>query len=114
MMRHPRWWVPAPFRPVMVAGSVTSVSHLSERLPRRAAVLVLDGERMKWVAFDCPCNMGHRILVPLDSRVRPHWTVRNVHPFTLYPSIDAETDGRRCHYVIARGRIVWVPVKKKR
>lgn len=98
----------------MVAGSTTSVSQIPKRLPRRAVVLVLDGERMKWVSFDCLCNRGHRILVPLDSRVRPHWTVRNVHPFTLYPSIDSEADGRRCHYVIARGRIVWVLVKKKR
>lgn len=114
MMRHPRWWVPAPFRPVMVAGSVKSVSNIPARLPRRGAVLVLDGERMKWVAFDCPCNQGHRIMVALDNRVRPHWAVRNVHPFTLYPSIDAQTSGRRCHYVIVRGRIVWVPVKKKR
>lgn len=69
---------------------------------------------MKWVAFECPCKSGHRILVPVDPQSRPHWTVRALRPMTLFPSIDAKTDGRRCHYVIIRGRIVWVPPREKR
>ena len=114
MMRHPQWWLPSPLRRYALADIVHSVGDVPINLPSRAAVVVLDGDRLKWIAFDCPCTRGHRILVSLDEEVRPHWTVTRAQPLTLHPSIDAKTDGRQCHYLIRRGRIVWVPARKKR
>jgi hypothetical protein len=47
-------------------------------------------------------------MVSLDTRHQPHWRVMTTTPFTLAPSIDFRSPERRCHYIIRRGRTIWV------
>ena len=54
----------------------------------------------KWLAFDCPCRTGHQIMLNLDRRRTPYWTVTNTRRLTVSPSIDSYGPGRRCHYFV--------------
>lgn len=67
----------------------------------------------KWLAFDCPCHLHHRIVVSLDARNRPYWRVTADKRVSLWPSIDSMTDGKRCHFVIRNGTTIWVKDKER-
>jgi len=107
MTSHWRSWL--PFRRWHVAAIVTSADEVPAALPRNGAVLVFDAGLEKWVVFDCPCGRGHRIMLNTDRRRRPAWKVdlRSLDRLTIAPSIDAHTNGRRCHYFVRRGRVIW-------
>ncbi|MFY2791273.1 DUF6527 family protein [Rhodococcus sp. 14-2470-1b] len=47
-------------------------------------------------------------MLALDRRVRPHWTVSAAKPLTLRPSVDEVSKSGRCHYLIRRGKVIWV------
>lgn len=96
-----------PFARWQLVGQVEAADEVPEHLPRRGAVLVGTRKHPKWIAFDCPCQRRHRVLLPLDPRQRPHWRLQAGSPLTLFPSIDALNDRRRCHYFITNGRTVW-------
>lgn len=66
-----------------------------------------NGQTTKWLAFDCPCKEGHRVLLNLNPNVRPSWSVRARKPLTVSPSIDELRGGKRCHYFIRGGHIDW-------
>lgn len=101
------WWI--PFRPWRIVVVVDAADEIPARLPARAAVVVGSLARPKWIAFDCPCGRGHRIMVSLDSAHRPHWTIApKGRRLTLSPSVDAHAGGKRCHYFIRLGRVEWV------
>lgn len=103
-----------PWKPWRVAGIVDAADEIPERLPPKAAVLVGSAQNPKWLAFDCPCEENHRILIPLDTRRHPHWTVVADARLTLFPSIDAWRGSRRCHYIVKDGKIAWVRDKEKK
>ena len=100
------WWI--PFRPWRIVAVVEAADEIPPRLPARGAVIVGSPEKLKWIAFDCPCRSGHRIMITLDSRNRPHWEIASQMPLTLWPSVDYHDKNRRCHYIIRDGAVEWV------
>lgn len=101
-----REWVPRRFW--RVVATVEAADEIPERLPAKGAVLVGPPSHPKWLAFDCPCKGGHRIMITLDRGHYPHWTITNKAKLTISPSVDFRSNDRRCHYVINGGQIVWV------
>ncbi len=97
-----------PWRTWRVVHLVTAADDVPQRLPRKAAVTVGDITHAKWLAFDCPCPERHRVLLNLDRRRYPSWTVKNASPLTLHPSVDETRAGQRCHYIISGGRVRWI------
>ena len=107
-----REWIPRRFwRIVAVVGAA---DEIPETLPAKCAVLVGTPLHPKWLAFDCPCKTGHRILVTLDTRHHPHWRIIDTDKLSILPSIDYWSTERRCHYMITGGQIIWVNNKKGR
>lgn len=102
-------WLPWNRRTFRVSQVVDAADEVPEHLPRYAAVVVGSLERPKWIAFDCPCRERHRVLLNLDPRRRPAWSLRSAKPLTLYPSIDYQELGRRCHYIMRKGKALWIP-----
>jgi hypothetical protein len=107
-MRGIRLWEWLPIYGWRVVATVESADEVPTRLPRNGAVVVGSRERPKWVAFDCPCRSGHRILLSTDRSRWPCWSIAGHRPLTISPSVDYNDGGRRCHYFVKRGRIRWV------
>lgn len=106
------WWQSLPWLPWRVVAVVEAADEIPETLPRNGAVLVGSDADPKWLALDCPCRQGHRIMVSLDRQTKPHWRITGSSRLTLWPSVDAHTERRRCHYIIRDGRTVWVHDRK--
>lgn len=104
-----RWWtwIRWPWRRWSIVLIVEAADEVPERLPWRGAVLVGTRAYPKWLAFDCPCGSGHRIVVTLDRGHKPHWKVTATKQLSVVPSIDYCGGGRRCHYFISNGKTVW-------
>lgn len=103
------WWKWLPFQGWRSVGMVESADEIPDRLPPKGAVLVGSPQHVKWVAFDCPCGRGHRIMLNTDPARRPTWQVAAGSPrrLTIAPSIDYRGDDRRCHYHIRDGKTAW-------
>jgi hypothetical protein len=101
-----REWL--PWRPWRIAATVDAADDVPHRLPPKCAVLVGSRTTPKWLAFDCPCRSGHRIMISLDGQHSPHWRVTADTRLTLHPSVDAWRARVRCHYIIRDGRTHWV------
>jgi Family of unknown function (DUF6527) len=99
---HRRWKVKA---------RVDAGDEIPGRIPRRRAVLVGTTSAPRWLALDCPCGRGHRLMINLDDTRHPSWRVVRHKPLTLRPSIDALHQGVRCHFVVTDGKIKWVPTR---
>ena len=101
------WWqsLAFPWRAWRVVGQVDAGDEVPDRLPNKGAVLVGTPASATWVAFDCPCRTGHRLMVNLDRSRRPFWSVDSLKPLTIRPSIDDITPERRCHFIVRGGRI---------
>jgi len=97
-----------------IVATVDAADEIPDHLPAKAAVFVGSPEHPKWLAFDCPCKTGHRIMVTLDRAHRPHWTLHDSKKLTISPSIDYISGDRRCHYLIRGGKILWVKEREKR
>lgn len=102
-----RWWHWLPRFRFFVAGQVEHADEVPEHLPAKAAIVVGTPRHPKWLAFDCPCRTGHRILISLDPARSPRWTVTNERPLTVVPSVDYRTAAKRCHYFIRGGWVLW-------
>lgn len=89
---------------------LTEADDIDRPLPRRRILLVGSMDSPKWAIFECPCGTGHEIMLNLDQRRRPYWTLRNslFSGATLQPSIDSAESHIRCHYFIRRGKVQWV------
>lgn len=109
--RIPFWqWVPG--RAWRVVAIVEAADDIPPRLPSQGAILVGSFQQPKWLAFDCPCKTGHRIMVSLDRAHRPHWTIKKEGKLSITPSIDYRTPKKRCHYWIINGKTEWVKDKE--
>lgn len=86
---------------------VEHADEVPEVIPSDGAVLVGTGTHHKWLVFDCPCKTGHRLMLNADNSRSPCWTIYSASPLTIYPSVDATTGDRRCHFFIHRGRVSW-------
>jgi hypothetical protein len=102
------WWQSLPWLPWRIVATVDAADEIPEHLPRNGAVLVGSDKYPKWLVLDCPCRQGHRIMVTLDNRSKPHWRITGNRRLTLLPSVDAYTGRRRCHFIVRDGRIIWV------
>lgn len=108
-MRIP-WWQWWPFQAWRCVGMAESADEIPVRLPRHGAALVGSPGRFKWVGFDCPCGSGHRVLLNADPGRQPAWQVilSSRGRLSLIPSVDQRDGGRRCHYVVRNGKVIWV------
>jgi Family of unknown function (DUF6527) len=103
-----RWWQtrrPGPWRIGLI---VPEADQIPAAISPNEAILVVSGETRKWLAFDCPCGTGHRVMLNLDRARWPRWTVFADRPLTVSPSVDMETADRRCHYILYYGHVNWV------
>lgn len=103
------WWtlVPIPWRRWRIALKVDAGDKVPDSIPRNGTVLVESGSSPTWLAFDCPCGRGHRIMLNLCRSRWPYWTVKRRSPLTVEPSIDTVYAGIRCHFFLERGKIIW-------
>ncbi len=94
---------------MVVALGVEAADLIPDSLPPRAAMTVpQEGEDPRWIAFECPCESGHRLLINLSPRRRPHWRLSgDWNAPTLHPSVDVVTDGHRCHFWLRAGCFEW-------
>lgn len=90
-----------------IVTQVEEADLLPARLPRRGAALAGPYGAPKWLALDCPCGTGHRLLVNLDSRRHPAWRLVSASPLTIRPSLDIAQAGTRCHFTITSGTVRW-------
>lgn len=104
-----RWWqwLPLPWRGWRVVATVRAGDEVPDRLPSKGVVLVGTAARPAWIAFDCPCERHHRLMVNLDKARRPAWHIESLRPLSIRPSIDDITPDRRCHFFIRGGKITW-------
>jgi hypothetical protein len=110
--RIPWWrWIVPSWRWKVVA-QVEAGDQVPTRLPKHSAVLVGTGNYPKWLALDCPCRTGHRLMVNLDRGRRPYWTITTSPRLVLKPSIDSITPSRRCHFLLRDGKVTWVPERQ--
>ena len=101
------WHQWLPFRRWRILGQVEAADEVPDRLPRHGAVLVGSVASPKWLAFDCACRSGHRIMLNLDSSRKPQWNLVYTKPLSVSPSIDYIGPKRRCHYFVRNGRTYW-------
>ena len=101
------WWQWLPIFGWRVVANVEAADEIPDRLPRRGAVVVGARVHPKWIAFDCPCGAGHRIMHPTDRAHSPRWRVSSTRKLTITPSIYYKSCSRRCHYFIRDGRVKW-------
>ncbi len=100
--------------PVLRWRIVTQVEEadlIPARLPRRGAALAGPRGAPKWIALDCPCGTGHRLMVNLDTRRHPTWRLVSTSPLTVRPSLDITQAGTRCHFTIISGTVRWVRIQ---
>ena len=90
-----------------IIGQVGAGDEVPDQLPNKGVVLVGAPGRETWIAFDCPCRTGHRLMVNLDRTRRPFWRVDSLRPLSIHPSIDYISAERRCHFMVRGGRIHW-------
>jgi hypothetical protein len=102
------WWQWLPLFRWRIVAVVESADDIPRRLPRNGAVLVGSVSHPKWIAFDCPCRTGHRIMLNTDKARSPRWTTTVNGRLTLSPSVDYHHSQQRCHYFVRNGRIQWV------
>ena len=104
--------LPLPWRRWRIIGHVDSGDEVPDKLPHRGVVLVGTAQPA-WVALDCPCGTGHRLLVNLDSGRHPRWELDSKPRLSLWPSIDVRAHNRRCHFVLNEGKVRWIPVGRE-
>ena len=98
------------FRLWRLEATVPDMERVPTNIAPCRAYLVATPSRRKWLAFDCACGSGHRILLNLDESRGPAWILRvsRTKALTLHPSVNYHDDQRTCHYVLANGRIRWM------
>jgi hypothetical protein len=108
------WWEWLPGRSWRIVLNVHAADEVPEALPRNAMVLVGSLEMPKWLVFDCPCRVGHRVMLNLDDARYPYWRLTGHKKLTISPSVDWVAGGRSCHYFIRSGRVLWAHKMRNR
>lgn len=106
-LRRPLGWRPLRGRRWRVVSRVDAADLVPEHIPTRGVVLVETAGKPAWLAFDCPCNNGERILLNVSPRRYPSWTVLTQDPLRLRPSIHIRQPKHRCHFWIWNGKVRW-------
>jgi hypothetical protein len=110
-LRRVLWWLHRPGSSWRVVGTVDAADEVPAQLPRRAAILAGSSRDPQWLVFDCPCAEKHRVMLNLNRRRYPQWTLEQRDPLTIRPSVDDHHGHRHCHYVIRNGKIRWIPLE---
>ena len=76
-------------------------------------IVVEGGTGPSWIAFDCPCELRHRLLVPVSKRMSPNWKLTGLKRPSLYPSVDSIEQSRRCHFWLSEGKVRWARAHHK-
>ena len=98
-----------PWRRWRLVAAVDAGDEIPEIIPARGIVLVGTTERPLWAAFNCPCGSGHQLMLNLNVSRDPSWEITGSHPMSIRPSVDVTSRTGRCHFLLRRGRIRWVP-----
>lgn len=62
----------------------------------------------KWVVFNCPCERGHQLRVPLMQTASPRWKLRMTRSkVTLFPSVSVDNDPCTSHFWLNDSRVEW-------
>lgn len=87
---------------------VTFVSSMSDVPDHIDKTIFIVGSTPKWVIFDCPCDRGHRLSVPLMKSVSPHWRLtRHGKTISLWPSISVTDGPCDSHFWLRKNRVEW-------
>src|SRR5207249_3782675 len=78
-----RWWQWLPWLPWRLVAVVEEADEVPNRMPRNGIVLVGSQRHPKWLAFDCPCRTGHRVMVNLDPTRSPRWRLSGEKALTI-------------------------------
>ena len=110
MNRLISWWksLPLSWSAWRIVASVSAGDEIPHCLPRKGVIVVGSPECATWLAFECPCRTGHRLMVNLDKHRYPFWSIDSLRPLSVWPSIDSMSSSGRCHFVVRNGRIRWI------
>ena len=63
---------------------------------------------IKWAYLKCPCGCNDTIMLSLDRKKYPSWSVKQgmLGQATISPSIYKQ-DGCRSHFFIKKGQLIW-------
>ncbi len=100
------FWHRITHRDWRIVATVDSADEVPKHIARNGVVIVGTVEVPKWIAFDCPCGAGHRIMVNADASRTPTWSVQSTQPLTITPSFDVRED-KNCHFFIRDASIQW-------
>jgi hypothetical protein len=104
-----RWWQWIPWITWLswrVVCQVDAADLIPRHLPRRGVALAGPADHPTWVAFDCPCASGHRVMLNTDRHRRPYWRIVERKPLTVRPSVRYRGD-TKCHFLITDGKVQW-------
>lgn len=101
-------------RPITCREAVESVLDVPGSLAGTAVLVGPEGMPEQWLAFDCPCGQGHRLLMNLSTARSPRWRLAlgRRGAVSLAPSVDSHSAVGRCHFWLRDGYPVWVPVRQ--
>jgi hypothetical protein len=91
-----------------IVQQVEAADDIPKDIAKHGIVLVGPARKPTWMAFDCPCERGHRIMVNLDHSRWPYWKIWQRRPISISPSFDILTGDRRCHFVVQGGNVKWL------
>lgn len=104
------WWQRLwPFHPWRLVEVVDDADEIAAQLPRNGVSFVGTVTNPKWIAFDCPCRTGHRVMINGDPVRKPCWkaVVGTDQRVTISPSVDYADRNKRCHYFVRHGKVEW-------
>lgn len=101
------WWFRILPRPEFVVRGCLDMPGPHE-LRKGEVVVVGLKDQPKWATFLCPCGCGVPLLLSLNPRRRPRWSVAAdwLGRPTVDPSI-RRTDGCHSHFWMRRGYVDW-------
>lgn len=105
-MRRLTWRFPR--RRWRIVAQVAEADLVPDQIVTHGIVTVGSPSAGKWAVFDCPCG-SERIMLNLDRTRPPAWSLSQslLRGASIHPSVDTHHDGRRCHYYIRTGRVLW-------
>ena len=80
-----------------------------DELKKNIVYVVVGGDRTKWAYLRCPCGCNDIIMLSLDRKLNPSWSVKQdkFGRASIFPSIN-KLAGCRSHFWIKKGKLKWV------
>lgn len=63
---------------------------------------------IKWGYIKCPCGCGDSIMLSLNKKAYPSWSIKQdkIGRATISPSVN-KLDGCKSHFFIRKGKLIW-------